>query len=156
MAKKLKLAEDLRTGIEVMDRQHAQFFAFADNFGKAEPKTGDSVPVTEAIEFLRRYVGEHFALEEELMTAYRYRYRNDHMTAHRRFRNSLENLGIQLDRGEGDHVSATLPDMTVTWLTKHIKAEDQRLAGFLNEKAKTDKGLLARLKELVGMTPVSS
>jgi hemerythrin len=79
---------------------------------------------------LKDYTETHFALEEQYMVQLGFPGRDEHVQAHDRFRQEIEQLV-----GEGDELDAVFREIIATflteWLTRHVFGIDKQLEDFI-------------------------
>ena len=149
MSVQIKWETDLETGIQVVDRQHKEFFRLVNNLLDNSIKDKDREPVFKAFKFLNLYIIEHFGMEESLMMEYKYQFLREHRGFHQYFRSELQKLEAQISGSYFDEVSMRLNYLMVNWFVNHIKVQDKKLAKFLHGEAKVNRGLSNRLGELM-------
>lgn len=151
--KPLQMTKQLRTGIDLIDRQHEEFFQRANRLIEKCDKdlALDEDEIHRTLDFVWLYVIEHFSSEEDLMNIYDYPDRDKHVRAHMEFRKQfldyrehLMNIGIKKN---------TMRDLLFfmrDWFFKQIVTHDMKLAAFLKlEEAKANSGLKAKLLEMM-------
>jgi len=128
----IEWSEDLATGSFQIDTQHKQLFKIINELLDACKKGQAKQEVIKVVNFLERYVDEHFSTEEKFMEKHNY----PHIAAHKRqhtefkksvndFKNKLNNEGITLS------FTVSLTHSLVEWLSKHIRVVDKELGMFL-------------------------
>lgn len=119
-------------GHPLIDRQHQELFRRSDALLDAMHGGRAGAELGPLLEFLERYVVEHFASEEQLMDATRYPatagHRGQHAEFVRRFQASSATFRA---RGATAAVVLELRDMLREWLVAHICTADVQLAAFL-------------------------
>ncbi len=127
----------LSVGIEVIDGQHKDIFAKANNLieacqqGKGKQVTG------EIIQFLDKYVANHFAEEEKLMQKHAYPDYNLHKSQHENFANGFKELKSRFEaEGPGLQIVVSTNKTIVNWLVSHINNTDKKLGAFLKERSR--------------------
>lgn len=148
----LQMTEALRTGIPLIDRQHEEFFERA-NLLLRKCTTLEALnkkEIDETLEFIWVYIIEHFAMEEDIMDKYGYPYATFHKQAHTEFKKQF--LAYREQIVNSDITPDTMRDLLFfmrDWFFKQIITHDVKLADFLKNTMKTDKGLKNKLKELL-------
>ena len=105
------------------DAQHQVLFQLLDEVA-AEGSASD------VIRRLKYYAESHFALEEEYMRVLDYPGREEHVRAHNRFREELEQMSLDVE--DHDAVSRqVISTFLREWLTRHIFGIDKELEAFL-------------------------
>lgn len=119
-------------GHELIDAQHQQLFQRADALLEAMHEGRAGEELGHLLDFLGRYVVEHFGSEERLMEDAKYpgtaRHKADHAEFVRRFQ---ENVDTFRKKGATSLVVLDLRDMLRGWLVNHVCTTDVKLAGFL-------------------------
>jgi len=148
---KIVWKDDLGTGIELIDKQHKQFFKLVNKMLDSSIKEDDAKIVIEAFAFLKYYILEHFGVEESSMVEYKYPFFAQHKNRHLYFRNEIDRLELSLNSNTPPHeVAIKLNYLIVNWFMNHIKVEDKRLCHYLlTEVEDSNHKLLGRLKEIV-------
>ncbi len=127
--------EDLATNVFQIDMQHKQLFNTINDLLEACKKGQAKSEMLKVIDFLEKYVNEHFASEESYMEKYSY----PHLAAHKRehanfikdfnkFKREFNTEGITLS------MIVSLTHTLVQWLTNHIRKTDKLMASFLKEQ----------------------
>lgn len=142
---------DLATGLELIDKQHKQFFKLANSLLESSIKGNEPKIIFDSFVFLKYYILEHFAVEEVSMVEYKYPYFAQHKKRHLYFRNEIERLEFSLKANLTPHeVAMKLHYLVVNWFMNHIKVEDKKLCKYLlTEVEDSNQKLFVRLKEIV-------
>ncbi|MCD8140791.1 MAG: bacteriohemerythrin [Planctomycetaceae bacterium] len=115
------------TGVPIMDSQHQELFRQIDVL----LDNPDESTVGDALDFLGKYVIQHFSTEEELQTRSKYPKYPPHHHMHEVFVESYKKLKKQYD--EGSNNPLLLMKITRTaldWLKSHIKVHDKEFAKY--------------------------
>jgi hemerythrin len=129
---------ELETGNEVIDEQHRQLFALANELAEAIascPMTDEGLCeedrnlVANAIYGLTDYCIEHFADEQELMASYEYPRLPTHISLHEQLTGETLKRAAQYFNDD-DIVPETLAPFFAEWLTNHIRREDLNFAEY--------------------------
>ncbi|WP_448189206.1 bacteriohemerythrin [Azospirillum sp. sgz301742] len=126
---RVEWSEFLSVGHTKIDEDHKRLFEILNRLAKGEERRKRAV-VSEAIEQMIRYAGEHFAREEELMAAIRYPLRAEHTQHHREL--AAKVLGWRekiADRWHPWH-GGTFFVVLAHWLVSHILDDDRMVADF--------------------------
>jgi hemerythrin len=128
---------DLALGHAEIDAQHEELFRRAEALSSALD-AGDRSEVARLFEFLRTYVVEHFAAEEQVMRSNAFPGYGVHRAAHERFVRDYEDLRRLLESA-GPTVAVALRTRTwiVDWLVDHISHTDRAFARHLARTAPT-------------------
>jgi hemerythrin len=106
------------------DAQHQVLFRLLDQV--AEEDSAQTV-----VQELRFYAESHFALEELYMEQLAYPGRDEHVQAHNKFRQELEQMVVD-DEESHDAVSRQLISTFLReWLKRHIFGIDKKLEAFI-------------------------
>ena len=125
----------LRTGIPLIDRQHAAYEELTSRVLAlcAEPRTPREVLATEIAQ-VRLYALDHFDCEEQLMRSAKYPDYARHVTRHNVFREQSDDFADELAHEPlASDFTARLARLLVDWFCDHVQHEDLRLAAFLRE-----------------------
>jgi hemerythrin len=124
--------DHLATGIEEIDAQHRELYASVSQLHDAL-RYGEFGRAIVTLDFLERYVRDHFAAEEELMRAGKYPRRARHVALHRSFvREFLSRKQRFLTSGPQPSAVIDLADWLESWLRHHVAQVDRQLAEFLH------------------------
>ncbi|GAB4433761.1 MAG: hypothetical protein OHK0040_04480 [bacterium] len=128
----IEWTEDLATGSFQIDMQHKQLFNIINEFLDACKKGQAKHEIVKVVEFMSRYVEEHFSTEEGFMEKYSYPHIAVHKKQHAEFKKNFTDFRDRI-YSEGITLSITisLTHALVDWLTKHIRVTDRELAKFL-------------------------
>lgn len=132
---RLRLAEDLETGLSDVDEQHAALFEWGNRVlfpegGKLQPRE-----VLEILQLLDGYVKYHFAAEEKAMQRSDYPNLRQHQALHKKLTDELDAIRHQCNVGSfSGKLRARLHFMMSDWLTYHIGSADKAFAAFAREK----------------------
>lgn len=129
--------EQYSIGIELMDEHHQQLVALINELYSG-------VFACEDIEEERRltktilaqlaaYVDYHFTAEEQLLLEQQFPDYNEHLAAHNRFRQELNNLSEQVALG-GLALSFPIFEFMRDWLTNHILIADKKYSVWILEQ----------------------
>ncbi len=105
------------------DKQHQVLFELIDQIKTAE--VSDKV-----FRRLYDYAENHFTVEEEYMRQLNYPAMQDHIRAHNRFRDELDDM-MQCYQNYDDNFRKTLAEFLTSWLTGHIYGIDKDLEDFI-------------------------
>jgi len=132
---------EFEIGVEAIDTQHRELFALVGDLLAAITE-GRREQVGPALQFLRRYVLEHFTAEQGLMAAAGYPQADAHAAEHAGFARDL--LALEAQRA-GDPASPWLASKLgiwlATWLRQHVLGSDRELGRFLRAQgAREERG----------------
>lgn len=148
---KILWKEDLATGLELIDKQHKQFFKLVNKLLDSSIKEKENKVVFDSFVFLKYYILEHFGVEEASMAEYKYPFIDRHKNRHLYFRNEIDKLESSFKANTPPHeIVIKLNYLVVNWFMNHIKVEDKNLCSYLIAEAEGNKKkLINRLKEIV-------
>ncbi|HZJ58227.1 MAG TPA: bacteriohemerythrin [Clostridia bacterium] len=119
-----------------IDNQHKALVEQVSRLLEACRKGGSKQEVANALNFLSRYVREHFQYEEEQHRIHNYPDRDAHARLHNTFTHEVERLYRRFEE-EGVSIQFTilLNRKLVDWLIDHIGRVDQKFGAFVNGKS---------------------
>ena len=129
----MKFDKQLHVDNRLMDREHAILIEYINTLQGLVDGNSSRHLVEQILEGLIQYTNTHFYVEEELMYAFRYPDYINHIKAHEKFKQTMQQLSSQYKQGEVD-ITNELMDFLKDWLIKHIQKIDRKLAEFLKGK----------------------
>jgi len=122
----------LLTGIDDIDRQHRELFERLGALLDAARNRSSREELLRLVEFLARYVDEHFSAERREMERTGYPKAEAHLLEHGQFVKEIDSLRIELAR-EGPSVLLVIRVGTrvTEWLREHIYRTDRLLGDWL-------------------------
>lgn len=125
----------LAVGIEEIDRQHRGLFEQVDRLLVAARQGAGQEELGNLLDFLGRYVVEHFGTEERYMDQYGYPEAQEHKRQHADFVQYYRDVRARIDR-EGASLTILLQvqKYVVDWLNNHIRKSDKALGAYLKSK----------------------
>lgn len=113
------------TGIELIDEEHKQLFAYADEAYELlhEEFTPDKYDnISDIIGKLREYTKKHFADEEAYMESIQYKRIFSQKVQHQEFIDKLDELDLEHlgDAGDQDAQIMEILNFLTDWLVNHI------------------------------------
>jgi hemerythrin len=124
----------LETGIPALDAQHRELYRRIE--GLLDPSSARSAraDVGAFLEFLERYVRDHFRVEEELMASSGYPAAAEHHAEHALFARELQGLVDEYARTGGTPFLAVRVTGRMTrWLHEHVGRADKQLGRFMGQ-----------------------
>jgi hemerythrin len=118
----MQWAEDLETGIHVIDEQHKRIISFINELDHAS-RTGNAEEVQHVLEGLLEYTVTHFEFEEELQAKAGYPFLKAHQRVHEIFMKRIAAFRERANNGE--NIIPELLSMLKVWLSSHIKGDDR-------------------------------
>lgn len=146
------MTKQLQTGVELIDRQHEEFFMRANTLlAKCNtPETFTEKDINQTLDFIWLYMIEHFTAEEDLMKEYGYPDIEAHVQAHMEFRKKYMSYREQmLKLGLQQNTIRNLLFFMRDWFFKQIATHDMKMAAFLKNEVNANTGLKAKLMELM-------
>lgn len=117
----------LLTGVDMVDSQHKAIFEMVNEFYYAVQHGMGYQAARGMLDFLGRYVKDHFADEEKLMIEIEYERMPEHKAEHEGL---IAQLAEYMEYDELNEVILTnITNTVVDWLNIHISSEDKDLAG---------------------------
>jgi len=127
----------LALGVGAIDDQHKEIFLRVNDLQEATRQNRGSASLTLLVEFLARYVSQHFADEEKLMDTHKYPDATAHKAEHVKFKAAFDKLrGQHASNGATASLVMEISELTTQWLVNHIGGTDKKLAAFLGPKLK--------------------
>jgi|GEM_PF-789863 len=129
------------TGVEEVDIQHKELFKGVNDFlaacttieGTASQLAQEKT--LETLEFLGKYVVEHFQTEEEYMERYRSPLQDVNVAEHKKFLQQFAKIKKRInDEGLSRQMVIRLEGFLCGWLSNHIMKVDSSLREVLPEK----------------------
>ncbi len=126
---KNEFPKELITGIDSIDRQHMELFARMQQLYDSYVEGKNVQTVIETMQYLKVYVDEHFATEEEYMKKHNYPNAQRHIVAHRNFINDFSELEKELnENGYSNDFNLDFSVKVIDWMKNHVMMEDTLLA----------------------------
>lgn len=126
--------DDFSVGVVAIDDQHKELLSIMRTLAESiqEKRRKD---VADTLNFLERYVVDHFEMEEGLMQASGYPFMAQHVHEHRTFRTYFERLRREIESGGLDPTSEKfrVQLLLVDWLINHTTKTDRHLGIFLRD-----------------------
>ncbi|MBO9997543.1 MAG: hemerythrin family protein [Cyanobacteria bacterium SID2] len=121
--------ETLEIGIPSIDRQHQQLVEQMTLLVDAMRENRANEEIANIIQFLDRYISQHFSFEEHCMATYCCPIACQNQDAHRQFVQTFQQIKTQFDR-EGSSLSLVLQvnQSLLDWFINHIRKIDTQLA----------------------------
>ncbi|MCT4631583.1 MAG: bacteriohemerythrin [Firmicutes bacterium] len=127
-----RLKDGYETGIERIDKEHKEIIdAFEELYNRMHRGEGHNY-YDDLLEFLDKYVDEHFKNEEDLQEEIDYPDIEEHKNIHKSFRDTI--LSIEEKHKNKEVTNKDLIEINLMikeWLVNHILVEDKKLAGYI-------------------------
>ncbi len=127
--------DDLKTGIDSIDKQHKSIFDKASEIFNLE--TNSSTKEIESIfVFLMSYANNHFYEEEILMMENSYENFIEHRRQHNYFIEEIYNIYQNIINGHASEENLNnLKVLIIDWLANHINGDDKKYIERIKEKS---------------------
>lgn len=131
----LQWSEELSVGVEAIDAQHKELINRINGLLQAMSQGKGREEIGGLLEFLGRYVVEHFGVEEDYMSRFSYPGLVAHRAQHAAFVNDFEALRREfITHGASAHMTLQVQRRICDWLKTHIAGTDKLLGTFLKTK----------------------
>jgi len=126
-------------GVPVIDAQHKELFRRVDSFLqvlRSEDSWDEKIPrINETLEFMKRYVVEHFRDEEEYQQSINYPGYEAHKQKHDGMVDYVQDVSRQYEQSnKNEELMQQFGGRLLAWLINHVAAEDQRIADYAKKK----------------------
>ena len=128
--------EEFSIGVAEIDAQHRQLLEQMRRLSD-RVRSGSHGEVNEVLDFLGRYVVNHFRDEEHLMRDSHYPFLEQHVHEHRTFQTYCLKLREEIENGNSDptYINFRIQLLLVDWLINHTTKTDRHLGCFLRNPA---------------------
>ena len=126
-------SDELATGILWQDFQHAELIDHINRLQQAILAKQAQAELWRMIDFLEKYVDNHFSMEERYMEVAHDPTIQAHARAHQQFRENLTELRSYDGTGAQITAAALCYDL-YEWVTNHIRTTDKALGHLLQQK----------------------
>ena len=122
-----KWKDGFNIGIEEIDQQHRKFLEYLNECHRYVQSEGETEVDAAMILKLKGYAKAHFKFEEDLMTAYDYQKKDQHIRQHEYFVSQIAKLE---DKGAAhpDKAAEGLLAFLRDWFLSHILERDREFA----------------------------
>ncbi len=118
----------MSTGVPSIDEQHQELIRMINRLHSACAAGAAKEELRQIVEFLQRYVVEHFKHEEGLMEKHRCHARGANAVAHKKFLQAFADLASDLEKnGPSTSLVLKLKEAVGDWLVNHICHVDTKL-----------------------------
>jgi hemerythrin len=123
----------------LIDAQHKELFGRVEAFLqvlRSEDSWENKIPkINETLEFMKRYVVEHFHDEEEYQLSINYPGYEFHKRIHDGMVDYVQDVSRQFEQStDNEHLMQQLGGRLLAWLINHVAAEDQRIADYAKKE----------------------
>jgi hemerythrin len=130
-------SSDLETGVAKVDMQHKELCKKVNELHDQLERGNNRQAIEQMVNYLGRYVTEHFSTEEKMMTGCNYPGYPAHKREHENFTKDFEKLAVEFK------TSTDMPLLTflvkrsiVGWLINHILKVDKEMAKYVKAHGK--------------------
>jgi len=128
----IELADDLITGVPLIDEQHRELILRINAMLEACRSGRGKEELDRTTAYLERYVREHFDTEERTMAEFHYPGRAAHIEHHRRFTADFGSLLARIEReGPGVHLVVHINRTLMEWFVDHFEKVYKAMAEFI-------------------------
>ena len=120
---------DLITGNEKIDLQHMELVARIKMLHESYLSETNTEKLIETFNYIKSYINEHFATEENYMIKHNYPHYERHLNLEKLFKKDGLSSDFSLDFNV----------RIIEWLRDHVRKEDVILANFIREKEANSK-----------------
>ena len=131
----LAWSENLKLGIEIVDRQHKEIFEQINKLIKSFDEGTEQQQAYEVLSFVEDYVNKHFRMEEFYLEKYEYQELLSHVQMHRAFSKQLEEYKfIHRRSGITRAAAIEMDEFLTSWWNNHILKADSQYVELIGEK----------------------
>lgn len=124
--------EEFKLGIPSVDHEHHQLIDLINQAHAEMMGAGSEASVADFLAEIHSRIASHFALEERIMRASRYREYEEHKADHERLLDAIREIMENYELGAYEDYHETLGRHLEEWFTVHFKTKDARLHAFLD------------------------
>jgi len=131
--------DQYKLGVPLIDAQHKELFGRVEAFLqvlRSDDSWENKIPkINETLEFMKRYVVEHFHDEEEYQLSINYPGYEFHKRIHDGMVDYVQDVSRQFEQStDNEHLMQQLGGRLLAWLINHVAAEDQRIADYAKKE----------------------
>ena len=131
--------DNYELGVPHIDEQHKELFRRVESFLqvlRSKNRWEDKIPkLNETLEFMKRYVVEHFHDEEEYQRSIDYPGYEFHKQLHDDMVNYVGEVSKRYEQSNNnEQLMQEFGGRLLAWLINHVAAEDQRIADYAKKK----------------------
>lgn len=128
---KIEWSSEFAVGIQEIDKQHYELFREINDLISSKDKQNK---VKEIIEFIEKYVIEHFHHEEVLMQKTGFPEYTYHKDMHNKFIKTFKQIkNDYFSNGISNNLAFRLQSRLIEWLLNHVLKSDKKIGKWLNE-----------------------
>lgn len=130
-------SDDLLTGNLQIDTEHKELIKAVNDLLEACSKGKGRAEIERTVKFLSSYTKTHFSHEEALQKKHNYPDYENHKKYHKDFTDSVEIMQKKLlADGPSVVLVGELNSKVISWITRHIKKEDSKVAAHIRNNSK--------------------
>lgn len=130
----LKWSEEYAFGLPDIDFEHKQLFNNINNIIELKDLgPGLEIAVQVHLEFLVKYVDQHFKAEEEMFDQTDYPHKEEHKRAHEALKNTVFQFQERILKGDTQALDDFIP-VAKNWLVNHINKVDRAYVEYCQAK----------------------
>ena len=148
MPPKIKWTKDLETGVGEIDWQHKECIRLINALLDNQLHKGSEALTDKGFRFMKRYIREHFQLEEKLMRKSGYLAFAEHKEFHDSFKADMEKMWQQYERGAD--VALKLNYQLVNLFINHINTLDKGMTRHVKAEIAKKQSIAGKLKAILG------
>lgn len=139
---KIEWDDRMSVGEDTIDAQHKKLLTYLNKLIEDISGGSEIRAVRETLEFLKRYINEHFTYEEKYMQEYEYPGFEEHKKVHQKFVDFLQEFREEFEGvySEGEAVSEKLDALAEKaqkflgeWFVKHILGDDMGYRDYISK-----------------------
>lgn len=132
-------------GVSQIDEQHKELFkrveAFLQVLRSADSWDHKIPKINETLDFMKKYVVDHFQEEEEYQLSINYPRYEIHKQIHTDMVNYVLEVSKQYEQSNNnEQLMQQFGGKLLAWLINHVAAEDQRIADYAVKKGLSENG----------------
>jgi len=133
--------DSLSVGVEFIDNQHKEMIDRINRLLEAVRDKDSPEVAVSTLDFLARYVVEHFGAEQEQMLKYKYPATNTHLEQHEFYSLKVAEFRVKLkEEGTSEQLLIEMKRLLAEWFSNHIDKADRSLGRFIKLRMKSDSG----------------
>lgn len=129
--------DNLCIGEAHVDKQHKALFELIQKYFDTCNTEKKYEEIVNVIDYLAKYVKEHFDYEEAVQRKKNYPEYEAHRKLHEEYKQMVQDLKKKIDKNGATSVNVMRANtMIYKWLYTHIKTEDKKLGKYLSDLKK--------------------
>jgi hemerythrin-like metal-binding protein len=131
----LEWNDSYKIGVDKIDAQHKALFDAVNKLHDAAQQGKSKLVIDETLDFLGKYVIEHFAAEEQLQQKYAYPAFKEHKAEHEKFIANFKETKAAIEADKTKIIPIiNATKSTADWLRNHVLKVDMEVGKFLKDK----------------------